>query len=165
MHKFEKIWMSIGTGSLILFLVILGVSAVHAGHTPAASGIETIHPDYVRDDNRFSEPGLYESSEEGYDYDLYYVASAFRYEPAEVEVPQGSRVRMQVVTTDVVHGFQVVNTNINMMVEPGLVSTYGTNFNTVGEYLVICNEYCGVGHTDMTSVIKVVPEEGDAEDE
>lgn len=157
--------MSIGTGSLILFLVILGVSAVHAGHTPAASGIETINPEYVRDDARFAEPGLHESSHEDYDYDLYYVASAFSYEPREVEVPQGSRVRMQAVSTDVVHGFQVVNTNINMMLEPGLVSTYGTNFDTAGEFLVICNEYCGVGHTDMTSIIKVVPEEGGTQDE
>lgn len=156
MHKFEKIWMSVGTGSLIIFLVILGVSAVHAGHTPAASGIETINPEYVRDDDRFAEPGLYESDDDEFDYNLYFVASAFNYEPSEVEIPQGSRVKVQVVSTDVVHGFQVVNTNINMMVEPGLVSTYRTNFDNVGEYLIVCNEYCGVGHTDMTSTIKVV---------
>ena len=162
MHKFEKIWMSVGTGSLIMFLVILGVSAVQAAHTPAASGIETINPEYVRDDARFAEPGLHESEDDEYDYNLYFVASAFRYEPAEVEIPQGSRVKVQVVTTDVVHGFQVVNTNINLMVEPGLVSTYGANFDKTGEFLIVCNEYCGVGHTDMTSTIKVV--DGGAED-
>lgn len=157
MHKFEKIWLIIGTGSLVLFLAILGVSAVHAGHTPAASGIETIHPDHVRDDSRFSEPGLYESDSDDYDYDLYMVASAFMYEPGDIEIPQGSRVNIQVATTDVIHGFQVAGTNINMMVEPGLVSTYEANFNKTGEFLIICNEYCGVGHADMTSTITVVP--------
>lgn len=157
MHKFEKLWVIVGTGSLVLFLAILGISAVHAGHTPAASGIETIHPDHVREDSRFSEPGLYEAESEDYDYNLYMVASAFMYEPGEIEIPQGSRVRIQVTTPDVMHGFQVTGTNINMMVEPGLISTYEADFNDVGEYLILCNEYCGVGHTDMTSTIKVVP--------
>ena len=159
MHKYEKIWLSFGTGALILFLVILGISAVHQGHSPAASGIETINPDHVRDDERFKEPGLYESKEEGFDYDLYMVASMFRYEPAEVEIPKGSRVRVIVTTPDVIHGFEVAKTNINMMAEPGLISKYHTTFNKEGEFLVVCNEYCGTGHTDMTSVIKVVGSE------
>ena len=159
MHKYEKIWLSFGTGSLILFLVILGISAVHQGHSPAASGIETINPDHVRDEARFKEPGLYESQEEGFDYDLYMVASMFRYEPAEVEIPKGSRVRVMVTTPDVIHGLEVAKTNINMMVEPGLISKYHATFNKEGEFLVVCNEYCGTGHTDMTSIIKVVGSE------
>ena len=55
MHKFEKIWITLGTGSLAIFLIILGISAVHGGHTPAASGIETINPEHVRDDERLDE--------------------------------------------------------------------------------------------------------------
>ena len=39
MHKYEKIWITLGTSALALFLIILGISAVHGGHTPAASGI------------------------------------------------------------------------------------------------------------------------------
>jgi cytochrome c oxidase subunit 2 len=162
-HKFEKLWMVIGTASLVLFLVILGISAVHSGHTPAASGIETINPDHVREDSRFKEPGLYEADSDEYDYNLYMVASAFMYEPGDIEIPQGSRVRIQAASTDVVHGFQVAGTNINMMIEPGLISTYEANFDKPGEYLILCNEYCGVGHADMTSTIKVVSGGGNSE--
>ena len=156
MHKYEKIWLSFGTVSLAVFLLILLVSALHGGHSPAASGIETIHPEHVLDDERFANPGLHESDDPDYDYDLYYVASAFRYEPAEVEIPAGSRVKVSVATTDVIHGFQITGTNVNFMVEPSLVSNYTYTFNHPGEYLVLCNEYCGIGHTDMTSIVKVV---------
>src|SRR5699024_9842127 len=81
------------------------------------------------------------------------VASMFRYEPTEVEIPKGSRVRVMVTTPDVIHGFEVAKTNINMMAEPGLISKYHTTFNKEGEFLVVCNEYYGTGHTDMTSLI------------
>jgi cytochrome c oxidase subunit 2 len=35
---------------------------------------------------------------------------------------------------------------VNMMLLPGQVSRLTTRFNTPGEYLFICQEYCGVGH-------------------
>lgn len=156
MHKYEKIWLGFGSASLVVFLLILLVSALHGGHSPAASGIETIHPEHVRDDVRFADPGLHESDNPEWDYELYYLSSAFRYEPAEVEIPKGSTVRIQVATTDVIHGFQITGTNVNFMVEPSLISSYTYTFNNAGEYLVLCNEYCGIGHSDMTSIVKVV---------
>ena len=163
MHKLEKIWLSLGTGSLAVFLIILGISAVHMGHTAAASGIETINPEHVREDARFKDPGLKEAVDKDYDYDLYFLASAFMYEPGEVEIPAGSTVKIHVTSPDVVHGFQVVGTNINMIAEPGLVSTYEMTFDDVGEHLIVCNEYCGVEHADMTSTLKVV--DGGADNE
>jgi cytochrome c oxidase subunit 2 len=42
------------------------------------------------------------------------------------------------------------------MVIPGYVSQFTTRF-APGEYLVACNEYCGVGHHMMASRLKVVP--------
>ena len=156
MHKYEKLWLGLGSASLAVFLLILLVSALHGGHSPAASGIETIHPEHVRDDARFANPGLHESDNPEWDYELYYVSSAFRYEPAEVEIPKGSTVRVQVATTDVIHGFQITGTNVNFMVEPSLISSYTYTFNNEGEYLVLCNEYCGIGHSYMTSIVKVV---------
>ncbi len=42
------------------------------------------------------------------------------------------------------------------MVVPGYVSQFTTQF-PAGEYLVVCNEYCGVGHHMMSGKLKVVP--------
>jgi len=73
-----------------------------------------------------------------------------------VEVPLGAKVKVLATTKDVVHGFNVAGTNINMMLEPGYISEYVTTFDKAGEYLIVCNEYCGAGHHMMSSMIKVV---------
>src|SRR5699024_3136368 len=49
----------------------------------------------------------------------------------------------------------VVDTNINAMVLPGHVQKISHTFNDPGEYLGICNEYCGAGHQMMAMTITV----------
>ena len=56
-----------------------------------------------------------------------------------------------------IHGYQIVRTNGQSMVVPGYVSQFTTQF-AAGEYLVACNEYCGVGHHTMASKLHVVPQ-------
>jgi cytochrome c oxidase subunit 2 len=65
-------------------------------------------------------------------------------------------VKVIATTKDVIHGFEMAGTNINMMLEPGYVSEYTTTFDKAGEYLVVCNEYCGAGHHLMSAKIEVV---------
>jgi cytochrome c oxidase subunit 2 len=42
------------------------------------------------------------------------------------------------------------------MLEPGHISEFVTTVNKTGDYLIVCNEYCGVGHAQMHSMLKVV---------
>ncbi len=80
----------------------------------------------------------------------------FYYDPGVVEIPKNSTLKIIATTKDVIHGFEVAGTNINMMLEPGYISEYTTTLDQAGEFLIICNEYCGVGHHTMKSMIKVV---------
>ncbi|MFC0478034.1 cytochrome c oxidase subunit II [Robertmurraya beringensis] len=155
MHKFEKIWLIFGIGTLLVFLTVLGVSAFYLGNQPP-SCLATINPEKVDTNAPFNEPGLKKVEGKDWDYELVYVAQAFAYTPGEIEVPLGAKVKVIATTKDVIHGFQVAGTNINMMLEPGYISEYVTTFDKAGEYLILCNEYCGSGHHMMTSKIKVV---------
>jgi cytochrome c oxidase subunit II len=155
MHRYEKWWLTLGTGSLILFLIILGISAFHQGHQPP-SAKAYVNPEQVDKTSPFNEPGLKKVEGKAWDYELVFVASAFLYTPGEIEIPKGSTLKIIATTKDVVHGFEVAGTNINMMLEPGFVSEYTTTLDKTGEFLVVCNEYCGVGHHTMKSMIKVV---------
>lgn len=155
MHKFEKIWLIFGIGSLLVFLTVLGVSAFYLGNQPP-SCLATIDPEKVSEHETFKEPGLKKVEGKEWDYELVFVAETFAYTPREVEVPLGAKVKVLVTTKDVIHGFEVAGTNINMMVEPGYISELVTTFDKPGEYLVLCNEYCGSGHHLMYSTIKVV---------
>jgi cytochrome c oxidase subunit 2 len=63
----------------------------------------------------------------------------------------GRPVTFRLTSPDVVHGFQIVGTNANLMVVPGYVSEVTTTFPRAGEYLVVCNEYCGLSHHLMAA--------------
>ena len=154
-HKYEKWWLIFGTGSLIVFLIVVGIGAFHQGHQPP-SAKAFIDPELVSETEPFDEPGLKKVEGKDWDYELIVVASAFFYDPAEVEIPKNARVKIIATTKDVIHGFQIAGTNINMMLEPGYISEYVTTMNKTGEFLTVCNEYCGVGHHTMKSMIKVV---------
>ncbi|WP_323702352.1 cytochrome B5 [Mammaliicoccus sp. Dog046] len=156
MHKYERLWLIVGTSSLVIFLVILIVTALHNGHTPAASGREYVNPEKVDQIEPFNKPGLHKVNNKDYDYELVFVASAFNYQPGQVEIPKGSKVKIIATSKDTLHGFSLPGTNVNMMLEPGHISEFTQTFNHKAEYLIICNEYCGVGHADMKSMIKVV---------
>jgi cytochrome c oxidase subunit 2 len=154
MHKLEKIWLIFGLAALIVFLSTIGVSAFYLGNKPP-SCLTTIDPEKVDQTAPFNKPGLHKVEGKDWDYELVYVAQAFAYNPTQVTVPLGAKVRVIATTKDVVHGFEVAGTNINMMLEPGYVSEYTTTFDKEGEYLIVCNEYCGTGHHLMSSKIEV----------
>ncbi len=114
MHKFEKIWLIFGIGSLLVFLTVIGVSAFYLGNQPP-SCLAVIDPEKVDTTAPFNEPGLKKVEGKEWDYELVFVASAFNYEPGEVQIPKGAKVKVIATTKDVIHGFEVAGTNVNMM--------------------------------------------------
>ena len=61
----------------------------------------------------------------------------------------GSEVTFIATSRDVIHGLKIENTPINVMVVPGQISRVTTRFNTAGEHLIVCHEYCGGAHEKM----------------
>ena len=155
LHRYEKWWLTFGIGALIIFLAIVGIQAFHQGHQPPSAKVK-VDPERVDQTEPFTKPGLHKVTGKDWDYELVIVASAFMFNPGEIEIPRGSKVIIIATTKDVVHGFEVAGTNINMMLEPGYVSEYITTFKKNGEYLIVCNEYCGTGHHMMSARLKVV---------
>ncbi|MCT2537336.1 cytochrome c oxidase subunit II [Aquibacillus koreensis] len=163
LHKYEKIWLIFGIGSLILFLVVLGVGAFYKGTHPP-SHLATIDPQNVQAHESFMDEnlGLRQVGEDQYLVSV--IASAFNYNLGTdedgkairtVRIPVDSTVVFQVTTTDVIHGFQLAGTNVNMMVEPGYISSLETTFKKPGTYTLLCNEYCGTGHHIMAATVEV----------
>jgi cytochrome c oxidase subunit 2 len=152
LYKYEKIWLIVGGATLALFLLVLGIGAFAMGQHPP-SDTETIDPQYVRETAPFDQPGLKQIGEN--EYELVMVAQAFAFQPADIQIPAGAKVHFIVTSADVIHGLEIANTNVNMMVTPGYVSRMTYTFNDPGEYLMLCNEYCGVGHHLMGTRIEV----------
>ena len=85
------------------------------------------------------------------------LAQAWSFNPKEISVPVGTKVTFYVTTKDVQHGFDLTDSNINMMIIPGQISKLTTTFTKPGTYNWYCHEYCGVGHQTMYGTVTVTP--------
>jgi cytochrome c oxidase subunit 2 len=151
-HRLEKWWILIGVSTLILFLIILAINMFAFGFSPP-SHKHAIDPAKVYQTPPFNHTGVKQIGPN--EYEVVMVAYAFGYTPGEVRIPQNAKVNFVVTSPDVVHGFQIVKTNVNFMVVPGEVSHATHTFNQKGEYLLLCNEYCGSAHHYMAGKIIV----------
>ena len=152
LHTAEKIWLRAGVIMLGCFMALITMLALVDGVVPPSSGT-TIDPAHVSTTPPFDHPGLHRIGD--HQYEAYYVAPVFRFTPAEMRVPVYSRVVFFITSPDVVHGFSVPKTGINVMVVPGWVSSVSYTFRERGTYLLLCNEYCGSEHHLMSGKIIV----------
>lgn len=163
MHKYEKIWLTTGIAGLILFLIILGFGAFYLGTHPQSHGVR-IDPENIEAEEAFKPEnlGLTQVDEDRYIVNI--VASAFNYDlgvdeegkPVKhIRIPAGSKVLFQATSPDVVHGLNIAGTNVNFMVEPGYISSKEVVLDNPGEYTLVCNEYCGIGHHQMYATVEV----------
>lgn len=164
LHKYEKYWLGAGIVGLIAFLLILAFGAFYLGTHPQSHG-ELIDPENIEANMNFQTDNLGLTEVKEGEYVLNIVASAFNYNMGNdeegtpvkhIEIPAGSKLLVQSTSPDVVHGLNFAGTNINMMVEPGYVSKIEVELNNPGEYTLVCNEYCGVGHHLMYGTLEVV---------
>lgn len=152
MHLDEKIWLFLSFGMIMGFMIFTGYQAVALGMAPP-SHTETIDPNRVDEIAPFDNPGIKQIGEN--EYEVVMTLQVFSFTPMELEVPAGSTVHFTLTSKDVVHGFQIANTNVNAMVMPGHIQKVTQKFDNPGEYLVLCNEYCGAGHQLMATKITV----------
>jgi cytochrome c oxidase subunit 2 len=152
-HRLEKIWLTFGFSMLAVFLIVLGIMAFSMGLTTPGSHRHAIDPAKVTETAPFDKPILKKVGNN--EYEAIMTAFAYGYAPTTLEVPAGATVHFTITSSDVVHGFEIPGTNVNMMVLPGEVNHISHTFKKAGEYLILCNEYCGTGHEFMKTTLVV----------
>src|ERR1700693_4466885 len=90
-------------------------------------------------------------------YEAHVVSKMFSFKPSPLKVPKGSVVDFYLTSQDIVHGFYVDGTDVNLMAIPNAVSYAPAQFKKAGKYQVICHEYFGFGPQDMVGLIEVTP--------
>lgn len=151
-HTYERIFLWLGATMLAAFLATLGYTTVAMGiHLPGPAG--TIDPAAVLHTPPFNAPGVRRTGPNAYEVDM--VGFAWGFQPAEVRVPHGADITFVATSIDVIHGFDIEGTRINMMLIPGRISRNTYRFEAPGEHLLICHEYCGIGHQTMHAKVIV----------
>lgn len=76
---------------------------------------------------------------------------------AELVVPVGRAVKLELTSTDVIHSFYVPAFRIKVDTVPGMKTYAWFRPEEQGEYDILCAEYCGLKHANMLSVVRAVP--------
>jgi cytochrome c oxidase subunit 2 len=150
--RYERYWMWAATGMLLLFIGAIVATAV-AGSAHPPSHTEMVDPATLTISSEFSAPGV-TTAADGH-VTVVIRAAMYTFHPAVIRVPAGVPVTFRITSADLLHGFQVVGTNVNLTVAPGYVSENTVTFKTPGEYLIVCNEYCGLAHHLMQGSVIV----------
>lgn len=152
--KWERRWLSASGVLSLLFILLIAYSlAVEGAHIAQQTTRTT--PDRLLENPLFASPGVRALGPGRYQVAV--VAQAFNFMPEVIRLPVGAEVEFYLTSRDVLHGYQIENTNINVEVIPGEVSRFFYTFMEPGEYRLTCNEYCGIGHHNMMGRIIVVP--------
>ena len=86
--------------------------------------------------------------------DVYLHANQFAFRPV-LKLQKGETYRLLVSSTDVQHGLSLQPVNLNFQVLPGYLYVIRITPDETGDFPIICNEYCGLGHHLMTGLIVV----------
>jgi cytochrome c oxidase subunit 2 len=159
MERYEKTFLAACAAVLVVFLCALGYGSVAMDiHLPSHGG--TIYcgageklRKVLRKTPPFDHVGVQEIAPGK--YQAVVIAHTWAFTPDEIDVPVGAEVSFVATSLDVIHGFFIVGTRVNMMLIPGQVSEFSYRFTKPGEYLLICQEYCGQLHHTMSGKVVV----------
>jgi cytochrome c oxidase subunit II len=84
--------------------------------------------------------------------------SRYAFSPERIEVRIGEPIRLNVVSVDDTHGFQVRALGVNVRIPgDGSTVTFEVKPAKVGTFEITCSEYCGRGHGRMKALLIVTP--------
>ena len=154
----EKKWIYVALSLIGVFVAAILYTAF-AKHVHPPGEMEVIDSARLHLSDEFAEDKLGVVTQADGTVKVTLVAARYGFYPREIRIPAGQPITFRIASADVLHGIHVPMTNMGTMVVPGYISTVTTTFPKPGEYPMLCNEYCGMGHDHMWSKVTVVSRE------
>ncbi len=86
--------------------------------------------------------------------DVYMLGRLWQWYPI-LELEKDQSYRLHLSSMDWNHGFSLQPVNINLQIVPGYEMVITVTPDQAGEFTVVCNEFCGIGHHLMLGKIFV----------
>jgi len=77
------------------------------------------------------------------------IAKRFVFEPNEIIVQKGDKVRLTITSIDTTHGFAISEYGININIISGETITKEFIADKKGQFNFVCSVFCGSGHGEM----------------
>jgi cytochrome c oxidase subunit 2 len=83
-------------------------------------------------------------------------AKKFAFSPSDITLKKGEPVILRLSTEDRTHGFLLKPLKIDTDITPAKATDIAVTPTASGQYVVICDHYCGTGHGNMHMKVTVV---------
>jgi cytochrome c oxidase subunit 2 len=83
-------------------------------------------------------------------------AQKFRYEPEQITLKLNEPVVFRLSSLDVVMGFSVPDFGVRGTIIPGQTTEVAMTPTKTGEFIFLCDVFCGSGHENMEGSFRVV---------
>jgi cytochrome c oxidase subunit II len=154
-ERIERRWATLSIAIVVLLVVLAAYAGVHQAVTPQAE-VQTANPRTLHIAGEFIESNLGSALEPDGSVTVRAIGQQYSFTPQCIVVPTDTPVTIRATSADAVHGFLIQDSNVNLMLVPGYISTITTRFDHPGEHAMPCHEFCGVGHAGMWDRVRVV---------
>jgi cytochrome c oxidase subunit 2 len=154
-ERVEHRWAAVSVAIVVLLVAIATFAGLYQAAMPQ-SRVETVDPRTLHLGGEFIESNLGSALEADGSITVRGIGQQYSFTPSCIVVATHTPITFRATSADVVHGFLITGTNINLMLVPGYVSSLRARFETPGERLMPCHEFCGMGHEGMWGRIRVV---------
>lgn len=160
-HKSEKIWVGIAFAWCMVLFAMMPLWHLRGGQNPTGIRHRVDPADYRARTNEFI--AQYEVGREGGfpvvepppGSDVYLMGMMWAWTPV-LRLQAGVEYTLHLSSVDVNHGFNLYPHNVNFQVVPGYDYALRITPTEAGEFGIVCNEFCGVGHHTMVGKVIVV---------
>lgn len=164
-HRAEKVWVAIAFAWCMVLFAMMPLWHYKGGQNPA--GIRgTVDPKaYMKRTMEFT--AAYKVGEDHgipiveppAGSDIYLAAMTYQWTPI-LKLRRGAQYILHISSLDVNHGFSLYPLNVNFQIIPGYDYGLRVTPTEAGDFRILCNEFCGIGHHMMLGRVIVTDESG-----
>ena len=161
-HKQEKRWITISFIWCMILFAMMPLWHIKGGQNPTGIRAKVEPAAFIERTERFI-ADYKVGMEKGFPVvepppgsDIYLLARMWNWTPV-LKLKKDTEYILHLSSADINHGFSLFPINVNMQVVPGYDYALRIVPNATGDFRVICNEFCGIGHHLMVG--KVIVEE------
>jgi len=159
-HRSEKVWIGIAFVWCMVLFAMMPLWHWKGGQNPSGIRARTTPEAYMKRVSEFITQ--YQTGEDrGIPIvspppgsHVYLAAFAYQWMPI-LKLQKDVDYILHLSSIDVNHGFSLYPVNVNFQVVPGYDYGLRVRPNAAGDYRIICNEFCGIGHHVMVGRVIV----------
>ncbi len=160
-HKAERLWVIIAFAWCMVLFAMMPFWHLKGGQNPSGIRAKVDPAAYTARVSEFI--AAYQVGEESGipvvepppGSDVYLMGTMWQWRPV-LRLQAGAEYTLHISSVDVNHGFSLFPLNINFQVVPGYDYGLRVTPTEAGDFRIICNEFCGIGHHLMVGRIYVV---------